>query len=138
MLAMASRYNPEQPLRINPLRINPAVNEAIIITNPLGLQQGNAIVHQGNAVVQKIAAPVTGCTPIHKPREWYDDERKSDLFVSERCKYCMGMSLICPVETKELKNKTTGEREIVIVPKRKTCAFCNKRDAHLYCTGCHH
>jgi hypothetical protein len=94
MLAMASRYNPERPLRINPLRINPAVNEAIIITNPLGLQQGNAIVHQGNAVVQRIAAPVTGRTPIHKPREWYDDERNADSFVSKRCKCCTGMSLI--------------------------------------------
>ena len=96
MLAMANRYDPDRPLRINP-----AVNEAIIITNPLGLQQGNAIVQQGNAVVQKIAAPVTGCTPIHKPREWYDDQRNTDLFVLEWCKCCMCMSFICPVETKK-------------------------------------
>ena len=58
--------------------------------------------------------------------------------MSARCKCCTGMSLIRPVETKELKNKTTGEREMVIVPMRKTCAFCNNRDDHLYCTGCHH
>ena len=127
LLAMADRYNPARPLRMN----GALSNEAILITNPLGVQGMNA-------TVQNIGAPETGHTPVQKPRDWYDDSNNSDTYLGTRQRCCVGACLVRPFKTKDRMNRTTRESEMVVMPMRRRCAFCNEKEAHLYCTNCHH
>ena len=76
-----------------------------------------------NAVVQNSVALVAGRTPEQKLSKRYKNRANTES-----------------VETKEVKNKTTGESEITTVSTRNTntCTNCDERDSHIFCTGYHY
>mmetsp|Transcript_32121 Transcript_32121/g.68383 ORF Transcript_32121/g.68383 Transcript_32121/m.68383 type:complete len:128 (-) Transcript_32121:136-519(-) len=47
------------------------------------------------------------------------------------------MSLVRPVVAKEL-DRASMTTETIIVPERDPCAYCNGKEAHDFCNGCHH
>ena len=42
-----------------------------------------------------------------------------------------------PLQPKNRLNRTTRERETILLPKRHWCAEYGQEEAHYYCFGCH-
>ena len=126
--ALVSRYDPEHPfVRSLPVGAN---NQMIVITNPLG-------VAGITAVVQSIGMSETGKTPIQKPKSFFGDPINANSFVTRRMNCCVGMCLMTPIQPKNRLNRSTRERETVLLPERHCCAECGQEEAHHYCFGCH-
>ena len=125
--AMLCRYNPQGQLPRSPVQRQLQQNQRIVIENPLGIQGIEA-------VVQKIGLPVTDNTPQRNISSRYSNAVSNvNAFVRHRREHCNGMCLCKPVQAKVGNNDTTE-----MAPMKRSCAFCEKEGAHVYCTGCHH
>lgn len=131
---MASLYDPERPLP-SPLRVQGG--SPIVITNPFG---PNFAGRFPNASVQPLCLPVTGSTPQRNINQYYSNPVNAGTLIATRRLTCCGMALVKPIELKTKKRPNTNPVQTYQQPEmaRRTCAFCQKEEAHIWCTNCHH